>query len=207
MSIYSLFGVMDEINHENKKCVILGDMNINMLNYGVHNQTDTYVDGIFSRGFLPQILMPTRVTHRSATLIDHLLTNDITSASSSGIIINDVADHFAIFHISTTQKKNKPQFKHIRSFSEENISKFKSELNRIDFSPILQIDCPNEAYSKFINLYKQPFDMAFPIRTIKVVSRNIKREPWMTAGLLNSSRHKSKLLLKKLKKPTEKNIF
>ena len=74
----TLFGVMDEINHENKKCVIMGDMNINMLNYGVHNQTDTYVDGIFSRGFLPQILMPTRVTHRSATLIDHLLTNDIT---------------------------------------------------------------------------------------------------------------------------------
>ena len=29
----------------------------------------------------------------------------------------------------------------------------------------------------------------------------------MTAGLLNSSRHKSKLLLKKLKKPTEKNIL
>ena len=103
----TLFGVMDEINHENKKCVIMGDMNINMLNYGVHNQTDTYVDGIFSRGFLPQILMPTRVTHRSATLIDHLLTNDITSASSSGIIINDVADHFAIFHISTTTQKKK----------------------------------------------------------------------------------------------------
>ena len=69
-----------------------------MLNYGAHNQTDTYVDGVFSRGFLPRILMPTRVTHRSATLIDHLLTNDITSTSSSGIIINDVADHFAIFH-------------------------------------------------------------------------------------------------------------
>ena len=51
-----------------------------------HNRTHNYVDGIFSRGFLPQILMPTRVTHRSATLIDHLLTNDITSASSSGII-------------------------------------------------------------------------------------------------------------------------
>ena len=58
----TLFGVMDEINHENKKCVILGDMNINMLKYGVHNQTDTYVDGIFSRGFLPQIIMPTSHT-------------------------------------------------------------------------------------------------------------------------------------------------
>ena len=192
---------MDEINNENKKCVIMGDMNINMLNYGAHNQTDTYVDGIFSRGFLPRIIMPTRVTHRSATLIDHILTNEITSASSSGIIINDVADHFAIFNISTTTpNKPKPQIRHIRSFSEENITKFKSELDLIDFSPVLQIDCPNEAYSTFINLYKQPFDIAFPLRTIKVGSRHIKREPWMTAGLLNSSRHKSKLLLTKFKK-------
>ena len=79
------------------------------------------------------------VTHRSATLIDHLLT----SPSSSGIMINDVTDHFAIFHISTTTpKKTKPQIKHIRSFSKENISTFKSELDRINFSTI---DCP---YSK-----------------------------------------------------------
>ena len=49
--------------------------------------------------------------------------------------------------------------------------------------------------------------MEFPLRTIKVGSRNIKREPWMTAGLLNSSRHKAKLLWKKLKKPTEQNIL
>ena len=49
----TLFGVMDEINNENKKCVIMGD--INMLKYCAHNQTHTNVDGIFSRGFLPRI--------------------------------------------------------------------------------------------------------------------------------------------------------
>ena len=37
----TLFGVMDEINNEKKKCFIMGDMNINMLQYGAHNQTDT----------------------------------------------------------------------------------------------------------------------------------------------------------------------
>ena len=128
----TLFGVMDEINNENKKCVIMGDMNINVLKYGAHKQTDTYVDGIFSRGFFPRIIMPTRVTHRSATLIDHILTNEITSASSSGIIINDVADHFAIFNISTTTpNKPKPQIRHIRSFSEENISNFNLNLTSL----------------------------------------------------------------------------
>ena len=62
--------------------------------------TDAYMDGISSRGFLPRILKPTRITHTSATLIDHALTNAITVRSSSGIIINDIADHFAVLHIS-----------------------------------------------------------------------------------------------------------
>ena len=85
----------------------MDDMNINMLKYGSHDLTDTRVDGIFSRGFIPRILKP---THPSATLFDHILTNDITARSSSGIIINDVADHFVVLHISDTNPKHaKPQ--------------------------------------------------------------------------------------------------
>ena len=186
----------------------MGDMNMDIFKYGSHDQTDTYVDGIFSRGFLPRILKPTRVTHTSATLIDHILTNDITSRSTSGIVINEVADHFAIFHISASNQSSiKPNIKYIRIFSEVNISKFKSELDRIDFSPILLCDCPSEAYTKFIDLYKTPFDISFPLKAVEVGNINIKREPWMTAGLLNSSRYKSKLHVKKLCKPSQANII
>ena len=207
----TLFGVMDQINHENKKAVLMGDVNIDMLRYSSHDGTNTYVDGIFSRGFLPRILKPTRVdqkpSHTSATLIDHILTNDITSKSSSGIIVNEVADHFAIFHISATYTKGtKTKNKQIRLFNDQNVATFRSELDRIDFAPILTYNCPDEAYTKFIDLYKKPFDIAFPLKTIKISNRNIKREPWMTKGLLNSSRNKSKLLIKKLKKPTQANV-
>jgi len=38
-----------------------------------------------------------RVTTSSATLTDHMHSNLITSSYHSGIIINDVADHFGIF--------------------------------------------------------------------------------------------------------------
>ena len=73
----TLFGVLDQINAEKKKCVILGDMNIDLLKYGCNGQTDRYVDGVFPRGFVPQILRPTRITHCSATLIDHIISNDL----------------------------------------------------------------------------------------------------------------------------------
>ena len=128
----------------------MGDMNIDMLKYGSNDRTDVYIDGIFSKGFLPRILKPTRLTHTSATLIDHILTNDITVRSSSGIIINDIADHFAVFHISTSNKKNtKPPIKYTRIISDKNLSNFRSELDIIDFSQTLSSECPNEAYTMF----------------------------------------------------------
>jgi len=59
-----------------------------------------------SREFIPRILKLTKVTHSSATLIDHILTNDIAARSSPGKIIKAMADHFAVFHISVTNSKH-----------------------------------------------------------------------------------------------------
>ena len=39
----TLFGVLDIINSENKKSIIMGDMNIDMLKYGSNDRTDVYI--------------------------------------------------------------------------------------------------------------------------------------------------------------------
>ena len=62
------------------------------------------------------------------------------------------------------------------------------------------------AYDKFMLLYKVAFERAFPLRKVELKKKYIKREPWITAGLLESSRNKAKLFTKKLKIPTEHNI-
>ena len=203
----TLHEIIDQINMEHKLGVIMGDMNVDLLKYSSHDATDTYVDGIFSRGFIPRIFKPTRITHTSATLIDHIITNDIAHSSTSGIIINDVADHFAVFYISTSTLHNtKSQIKQNRLVTEHNIATFKSHLNTIDFSSVMNTTCPNEAYDKFYDLYKHAFDQSFPLRKFRISQKSIKREPWMTPGLMVSSRNKSKLYTMKLKKPTELNI-
>ena len=58
----------------------------------------------------------------------------------------------------------------------------------------------------FTKLYKDAYNTAFPKTKIYVNKRYIKREPWMTFGLLTSLLTKSKLLRKKLRHPTAKNI-
>ena len=99
--------------------------------------------------FLPLISKPTRVTTSSATLIDHMYTNDITSSHNSGIIINDVADHFGTFCIFQGKLKKSKQSKiKKRSFKQSNVETFRRKLDAIDFTCIMNIDCPNIAYTQ-----------------------------------------------------------
>jgi len=75
--------------------------------------------------FYQTITKPTRITSTSATLVDHIYTNNITTA---GIIITDLADRFGTFYISQAQKtKHLPNsLKTTRMFSDTNIFKFKN---------------------------------------------------------------------------------
>ena len=77
----TLQDIMDIINNEKKSCLLMGDFNIDLLKYNLHNKTNDFVDSIFGKGFLPQILKPTRITQSTATLIDHIYSNDILSNS------------------------------------------------------------------------------------------------------------------------------
>ena len=203
----TLFDIMDIINNEKKQCVLMGDYNIDLLSYNSHAKTGGFVDNIFSRGFIPQITKPTRVTPSSATLIDHIYTNTISPNSASGIIITDVADHFGVFYaepnksrITTNIQKDK------RIYSDTNLMKFKQYLDQTDFTPVLNTNCPDDAYNTFMSLYKKAFNTALPLKPVKPNKRYIKKEPWMTTGLLKSMRTKSNLFQKKLKIPSENNI-
>ena len=77
----------------------MGDINIDLLKLNVHSKKENYLENIFTSGFLPVIVKPTRVTPSTATLIDHIYTNDISNTGQSGIIITDVADHFGVYFI------------------------------------------------------------------------------------------------------------
>ena len=143
----------------------MGDMNIDLLKFESHTKTNEYIENIFSHGFIPMISKPTRVTPSSATLIDHIITHNIDSSNTSGIIINDVADHFGIFHVSSVKStKASNKYRQVRSYSENNLLKFKSLLDNIDFSQIYQMDCPNKAFGEFIRLHENAFEKPFPLR-------------------------------------------
>ena len=114
--------LMNLINSEQKPCVIMGDVNINLLKFSNHQKTNEYLENTFQSGFIPTITKPTRVTTSSATLIDHIYTNDLKNKFTNGIILTDVADHFGIFHIKHMHSHNASgqKLKQIRIINEQN---------------------------------------------------------------------------------------
>ena len=61
----------------NKRVFILGDFNVNLLNYDSHTPTNDFVNTFFSKNFLPCINHPTRIYGQSSTILDNIFTNII----------------------------------------------------------------------------------------------------------------------------------
>jgi hypothetical protein len=130
----------------------------------------------------------------------------LNNTCKSGIMVTGLADHFGIFTIIEDIQMNKnPKIILARSFKETNIANFKEMLASTDFSNIMEIHSPNEAYKEFIKLYQTNFEIAFPLKTKTIRSKYIKREPWITSAILNSTLTKNKLYNIKLKWPTPEN--
>ena len=79
------------------KCFLMGDYNIDLLRKGNCSIPQDFVALMFSYGYMPLILRPTRVPGRSATLIDNIWINNETLLVNSGIIKCDISDHFPEF--------------------------------------------------------------------------------------------------------------
>ena len=64
-------GLLDKISKEEKNIFLLGDFNINLLNYNEHRPTNDFLDSLASSSLLPYILQSTRLTGQSKALIDN----------------------------------------------------------------------------------------------------------------------------------------
>ena len=71
--------VLENISKEQKSITVLGDFNVNLLNYNEHNQKNEFLDFLASNSFIPLILQSTRKASYSNTLIDNILSNVIDS--------------------------------------------------------------------------------------------------------------------------------
>ena len=81
---------------------IADDFNLNLLDHNASRKKHNFLRLIYQNGVIPTIDKPTRVTRKTAALIDHVLTNSFIETVFKIVIFKiDVSDHFPIcFFIS-----------------------------------------------------------------------------------------------------------
>ena len=63
---------VEHISKSDTPCVGAGGLNIDLSKYNHHQETTDYVNSLLVNNILPVLLMPTRITNKSATIIDHM---------------------------------------------------------------------------------------------------------------------------------------
>ena len=206
--------LLSKISKEKSKVYLVGDLNLCLLKYESFVPTSKFIDDMFAAGFIELITKPTRISNNNnyttATLIDHIWTNNISNKPfDCGIITTQISDHFATFSIIDFFKEmdKQPKFIKTRDFSKENINSFKSSLHlNLPHEALLREEDAQICYDKFEEIFINLYDFHFPEKISKF-NKNIHfKEKWMTRGLMKSRRTKLTLYEKSLKMPTPHNI-
>ena len=94
-----IMSLLDKLSNENKDIMIMGDFNINLINYNDDKNTGNFLDTMFSQSFLPYIETPTRITRSTKTLIDKINYNKPLNNIISGNLSSIIYDHLIQFLI------------------------------------------------------------------------------------------------------------
>ena len=199
--IEQMNAIMNHSAVQNKRCYIMGDFNINLLNCSTHNLTADFVDNMFANLYVPLINRPTRLCRTAATLIDNIFTNNISMGyAKSGILRTDISDHLPIFHVTRCKKSmSKKAYVKKPVINECTLSNLLYELNNTNWDRILQCDDVNEGFTQFSVTMQESYDKNIPQRICKPKSKD---KPWISKGLLYSIRRKNKLYAVYLKYKT-----
>ena len=194
-------------NKANKNCEIqiLSDFNVDILNFAQHELTNTYLESMFSNSLLPVITRPTRIHHTSASLIDHIFVSNKTNRHIAGIVISSLSDHFPTIYIEECKlDKSAPKPYKTRLINEETIPGFEKLLKTAPWDCVKKDD-PKVAFDNFFEIICNARDIAFPEVMITPKAAKPMRSPWMSSGLLKSSKNKNKLFSKYKHNPTLNN--
>ena len=202
--------LLDKLSKENKTIFLLGDFNINLLNYDIHPPTNGFLDYLSSHYFLPHILQPSRVTTNSKTLID-IFSNMAVPNIISGNLTASISDHLPeflvapnIFFNASYPKSNNYERDWSR-FDPENfvLDYFSVEWDNVLISPNTNTE---KSYKTFLEKFESLLDTYAPLKKLSKNKLKFKDKPWIIPGLQKSISTKNQFLSKflKLKDPNKK---
>lgn len=193
--LQNLYSQFEKIHLESKYCIIMGDFNINLLNYESHALTEDFLNTLNSYFFEPHIIQPTRITEHTATLIDNIFFNSLDHETISGNLLYDLTDHLPNFLIINKfiNVKSKEKVFH-RDFSKLNEESLLNDFRSIDWNDTFS-ECNNinEIFDSFYTETMRIINHHVPMKQLSRKEVRFKLKPWLTPGLIRSIQTKNRL--------------
>ena len=138
---------LQKCESENKELVVVGDINCDVMKSppDAHTQQFNFLSSLYQ---LEQLInKPTRVTKKSSTLIDLVLTTMKENISASGVIHVGMSDHSLVYAVRKyVILKHKPTVREVRDYKRFNADGFLWDLAKMPWHVINQYRNPNECW-------------------------------------------------------------
>ena len=200
---------LDSISKENKQCFICGDFNLDLMKYTMHTGINDFINLLYSASFYPLIDKPTRVTTKSATLIDNIFTNCLDLRITPGILFTDISDHFPIFQIinspnSLNDRTKAPKFYTKRKINKSTLASLGIKLCNTNWDEVYTNSSADGSFNHFMGKFSSTYNECLPVTKSKIKS-NKHQKPWITNGIIKSIKVRNKLYKKFIVSPTTIN--
>ena len=179
--------VLNKLAGQKHPCFIAGDINIDLMKVSTKKNTSEYVDALLLNNFVPLVIMPTRITSRSATLIDHIYYYEGKNPKEflkieTGNFLSDLSDYLPNYMLLINEKtKAASKRPTIRIFSAKHKEKFCELLTSTSWHTVCNENDANDAYNAFIKIITDVYDKSFPV--VQLSKKRMKDKVWITSAL------------------------
>ena len=188
---------LKKIKQENKKVIICGDFNYNLLEFGNDDHSSNFLNLMLEYNYHPCITEPTRITNTNkTTLIDNIFINTLESPLSSNILEHVSYDHLPNFIIvEHEQIKNLTKIKkRDKSFNEIN---FLNDLkDPALMQNILNAHNTNSAFEICHSKFLLTLEKHAPMKYLSKKEIKTRQKPWITSEICASIKRKRDLFRK-----------
>ena len=171
--IDNVSNVIKKIRCEGKnKEVILGmDHNLDLLHSDIHTLTHKFLNMLLDMQLFPTITCPSRITQKSATLIDNIFISEkFQQDYDSALLVTDTSDHLPIMCLLKQTKiidKN-PLIFESRSLTTDKLNTIKNKLYSVDWHGLLNKNDVDENFKLLNDKISDTMDEVAPVRTIRI---------------------------------------
>lgn len=176
--MYKLDLLLHKLSSKNRKLIITGDLNINILK---QDKNSNDLNNLFlNYNIKSHINLPTRL----GSCIDHIASNFSNAKGSVHKVYLSDHDTCQILEVTMHSKKPDIPFWYIykRDYSRTNISKFLECLSSIGWLESYIEPDVDKAFQIFHDLFCMFYNLCFPNYKVKINANNIKPK-WITKGL------------------------